>query len=147
MQIRKATADDVPFMVAMLRDIHAARGYSDRGACIDEDNRRFLEHSMGTEGSYTAVAEQGGDVIGMLICCASAAPFNSSSVVAYQQVCWVDPSHRRSGVGVGLLRHTEQWARSIGARSIVSVTDDKPAEVVLKSNGYKTRERCYWKAI
>ncbi len=51
-------------------------------------------------------------------------------------VLWVDPEHRRSGMGAALLAHAEQQALAAGAHGVLLDTFDWQAESFYLRQGY-----------
>jgi aminoglycoside 6'-N-acetyltransferase I len=75
----------------------------------------------------------------------------SSSPVAYIEGWYVDPDHRRCGVGTALVRAAEEWARGLGLSEIASDTevDNTLGHQAHVSLGYQDVKRivCYRKPL
>lgn len=74
-----------------------------------------------------------------------------SSPVGYIEGWWVDPGHRRAGVGTALVAAAENWARARGLTEMASDTDlgNRLSEDSHRALGYQEAERviCFRKAL
>ena len=87
-----------------------------------------------------------GKTVGMLAMLSSMLPFKFE-FMAYEQVWWVDPEHRKGKPAFEMLNLAEEWARQTGC-SIVSLTalDDKVSKLY-ERKGYFLAEQAYLKRI
>ncbi|GMV03727.1 MAG: hypothetical protein AMXMBFR53_00090 [Gemmatimonadota bacterium] len=67
----------------------------------------------------------------------------ATSPVAYLEGIWVDADARRTGVGVGLLRQAEAWARARGLSELASDADiaNQPSLDFHRAAGFQEVER------
>jgi aminoglycoside 6'-N-acetyltransferase I len=74
-----------------------------------------------------------------------------SQPVGYLEGWYVDPMHRRRGVGAQLVAAAEDWARSQGCREMASDTwiDNAPSQQAHAALGFEVVDRCvnYRKAL
>ncbi len=125
--MRKATVDDVPFLVEMGHKFHAAAQLpfpAEQGA-VETAIRQMIEQGV------VFVTERGA-IGGML----SRAWINPAWVYAAEFFWWAE-----DGKGRALLRAFEEWARDNGANEIrMSALDHIPARKILERAGYSCRE-------
>ncbi len=64
--------------------------------------------------------------------------------VGFVEGWYVEPGHRRCGVGRALLRAGEEWARSQGCKEIASDTwaDNEPSQRAHEALGFEVVDRC-----
>jgi aminoglycoside 6'-N-acetyltransferase I len=76
---------------------------------------------------------------------------DASRPVGFIEGWYVEPEHRRRGVGRALIRAAEDWARSHGCREMASDTwfDNKPSQQAHEALGFEVVDRCvnYKKAL
>jgi aminoglycoside 6'-N-acetyltransferase I len=90
--------------------------------CPDEQQVREMEEILGSDVEEVFVAERpGGTLCGFLeASLRSRADGCDSTPVGYIEGWYVDDDVRRQGVGGGLVRAAEAWARSRGCRQMAS---------------------------
>jgi ribosomal-protein-alanine N-acetyltransferase len=76
---------------------------------------RYMRQLVNSSNAVTWIAEEKGRMAGFAIV-KWARP--SRELMAYIETLEVSPEHRRKGMGGELLRHTEESARTVGARAI-----------------------------
>jgi GNAT superfamily N-acetyltransferase len=106
--IRPATDEDVRTIAAWTQDTFPWGDYVPEA----------LPYWMDAEGSLVAVAEVGGEVIGV-----SRAKLLSPTE-AWAQGTRVHPDHRRTGVGRALSEYLADWSREQGARVIRAMIEE-----------------------
>lgn len=67
--------------------------------------------------------------------------------VATELGWWVEPEHRKSGIGKLLLQAFEAWAKKVGCDLIVMISLDDELGKFYEANGYILTERSYIKEI
>ena len=67
--------------------------------------------------------------------------------VATEIAWWVDPEHRKNGVGEALIEAFEYWAKKVGCDLITMVCLEKDLGKYYESRGYKLYEYGYVKEI
>lgn len=135
--IRRATADDIPHLVGMGGQFHAAKQgkYEFRA----DDCARFFAGLIGNPAAVVFVAPDG------FICgAASPAPTNSAYVTAYELFWW---SQGRSGIR--LRKMFERWAAESGCSEVVFSHPENEAAVgkMLLRAGYAPETRVLRKAV
>jgi hypothetical protein len=97
------------------------------------------------------IATDDAQCVGAIIGVMSSAWYNPSHRMAVELAWWVDDSRKQTGLGIRLLKHFEQWAKSFNAQTLVFsdfVKDESaPAGQMLERLGYKCFERSFTKTI
>lgn len=116
--IRRATADDLPTLLAMASAMHAE---SPRYRDIEfaEDKLRELIQQLHDYpvSCILLVAESAGGIVGMLWGYL-VEYFFSRELMATDQLLYVSPEHRRGRTARRLVKAFEQWGAERGARNI-----------------------------
>ena len=134
--MRRATADDLPRLLAMGRQFHAASGVS---CPFDPDAvAAVLANMIGSENSCLIVSEAG--AIGGMLAPAYCA---RSWTMAIEMFWWAERA------GLHLLRAFEDWAREKGADEVRMTTLSAlpRADLILRRKGYAPVEVSYTKVI
>lgn len=147
--IRAACLDDVPAMLALLADFHAASGMAAVAPYCAESMAATLHGMMTNDSAILLVAEQG-DVVGVAGAMVFPAYWNATATVAQETFWWADPAHR-GHVGPALLEGLENEARNRGAQRFLMVCLEalRPAAVgeLYRRRGYHALEHSYVRAI
>lgn len=88
------------------------------------------------------VAETGGGLVGFAeVTMHDHAPGCTTSPVGYLEGWWVDPDHRRRGVGSALLAASERWSRDHGATEFASdaYADSEVSRAVHAAAGFREK--------
>ena len=105
--IRSATTADVPAILALIRELAAYESLSD--ACVATE-ALLRENLFGNERAAEAlVAEVEGGVVAYAIFFKTFSTFLARPGI-YLEDIYVQPAHRRKGIGKALLRHIAQLA-------------------------------------
>lgn len=115
MEIRRATADDLPAIMGMSEAFFAASGIGRFGQFSPEAMRETVRACMDEEHRALWVAAHDGALLGMLAMLLMPFWMAPSIVFAQELFWWVDPASRAHGVGRALLAAGEEWGRSAGA--------------------------------
>lgn len=146
--IRPATADDVPRLAEMGRGFFAFSAFGDFAEYDPASAARNIE-AMRTAGCVF-VATEGGAVVGALLGVIAPLWFDDNSRIASELAWWVNESHRHTPAGVRLYRAFESWAQEQGATAIV-MSDlvvrggEMPAARLFERLGFTTIERAHIK--
>lgn len=144
--IRRATHEDIDACLLMARRFFDESGVVEVGYSQDQ-MRETLTRLIDNPDACLLVSG-GEELTGMAAAMAYPAYFNGQRV-AQELFWWVDPSARGGMAGIKLLRHLEDWARSVEAVALtmVCLPIDSPAESVYQRSGYRPSERSYMKAL
>jgi len=134
--IRAATPDDIPVLLAMGREFHAASGMA--FGFNDAAVAGFLTRMVEAEGAVVLMTDKG--AIGGAL---NAAYCDPSWVYAVELFWWA------RGDGLALLRAFERWAQQAGASEIrmTSLAALPRADRLLRCVGYVPAEVSYSKAV
>jgi GNAT superfamily N-acetyltransferase len=141
--IRLANSDDLPAILGMVEDLHAAAGIVIPMHRLFTQG--FVQALMAHPYGLVLVAEKDGEAVGMLI-----ASIGTSSIspapVAIEHGWYVMPEAR--GVGTMLLASYEQWARDKGCFAIRMSTPPDAAgpATILERKGF-TRSEIAWAKV
>jgi GNAT superfamily N-acetyltransferase len=150
--IREATAADAKRIAELGAQFYGAAGL-DR--MMGEYDPQSVEHLIcATEmadDAVTMVAEVGGQIAGFAAAVIANHPLKHSALFGQELFWWVEPEHRKSGVGNALMSALEYWAKSNGAQSFIMVTlhglsHDAVSEMYAKS-GYTRLEYSFVKRV
>lgn len=126
-EIRNATVDDIPVLIAMGRALHdesprySHLSYSEEK--VERLIRSMIEDTLVADAPGGAVvAIKDGIVVGMIGGFVTS-PFFSDDKIASDYTFYVKPEHRGTGrVALRLIQAFEQWAITQGVRDIVPGT-------------------------
>ena len=147
--IRAGTESDFARCVELGFNFHQfAYGKKGIGYCTDSCmNTMIMAHGMG----LFVVAEVDGIVQGFCVGAKAPMMMNQSVTVGCELVWWVEPEHRKSTLGIGLLKAIEQQAKDSGVDvwSMVLLDDVEPEKVdkIYRAMGYVPSERTYIKVF
>ena len=112
--IRAATADDVPIIVDMALHFQDTTAYAHHLRATPSMMVRVVEQILTREDAGLWLADNGGDVCGMLAAALYVQPFSGESIGA-EIVWWMNPDARGGRTAIRLLREAERWAKDRGA--------------------------------
>ena len=147
MEIRQATAADIPAVVEMARAFYPTTHYADWCDMDDEAVARFAQTLIDDHILLVAVA---GGIVGMVALVVAPFVFNPAQLGGYEVVWWVNESARGSTVAVRLLKAMEAAckARGVSRIQMVHMPNSPPqAEGLYRRAGYAHSETSYTKAI
>lgn len=141
MRVRRATLDDLPWLLAEARAFAAS--YTGRGESLypgDVHATRVLLDFM--NGQYLAVAEwEHGELVGFLAGIAAPHWLNPAITVAQEILWWVPEPARGTGAGRLLLEDFVAWGRTVAQQVTVTVESHAPfVGPVLAARGFAPRE-------
>lgn len=148
MNIRAATPDDIPRIVAMGRKFWAQTAYRDIVYCPDSIAESALEMMA---AQLLIVADIEGMVVGA-VGALSAPLYANKSVLAASELYWyVEDEHRDSGVGKLLLTALEDAARACGVTLLgmiaLDAVEPEKACAIYRRLGYVPGERTFLKVL
>lgn len=117
-EIRSATVEDVPAMLAMMKALHDESPHYASLSFSDAKTERFLLGVVAHEEAVAFVAVVDGVAIGLIIGFAVEYYFGDDKY-ASDFTFYVAPEHRGGFAFVRLLRAFEHWAESSGVRDII----------------------------
>jgi GNAT superfamily N-acetyltransferase len=148
MQVRQATQDDVPRIVEMSAKFYQTTSYA-RWAPFNADTVHDLASNL-AENHVMLVAEDAGELVGMVGLFAAPFMFNSDVMAAYEVVWWVDPDAQGRGAGKALLQAIEPACVARGCRAVqmVHLASSPPqAAAIYERTGYGHTESSYTKLL
>lgn len=148
MEVRQATQDDVPRIVDMSAKFYETTSYA-RWAPFDPDTVHDLAANL-AENHVMLVAEEGGQLVGMVGLFVAPFMFNGDIIAAYEVVWWVDPEAQGQGAGKALLGAIEPACASRGCRTVqmVHLASSPPqAAAIYERMGYRHTESSYTKTL
>ena len=144
MEVRQATQDDVPRIAAMSAKFYRTTSYAG-WASFNPDTVHDLASNL-AENHVMLLAEDAGEVVGMVGLFVAPFMFNSDVTAAYEVVWWVDPEAQGRGAGKALLAAIEPACAASGCRAIqmVHLASSPPqAAAIYERMGYTHTESSY----
>lgn len=146
--IRQATLDDVPEIVRMSAIFYPQTHYAE-WTTMDEDTVADLASNL-VENHIFYVAEEGGELLGMIGLVVMPFMFNRYVKSAGEVIFWVDPRARGGRTAYNLLTAIEDPCRAAGCDRIqmVHMPNSPPQAAALYTKlGYLPSESSYTKDI
>lgn len=139
--IRVATPADYAQVKTFANNFLAVSPYKDK---YDEEClHNLISHSLTTSNKEVVVLL---DDFGMIA--GRTNPFMfGTKLIATEVGWWVEPEHRKTGIGKDLLDAFEFWAKEVGCDSVVMVSLDDALGKFYERNGYVLTERSYIKDL
>lgn len=149
MNVRPATTDDVPRIVAMGRKFWSQTAYAPHVIyCPDSIAASALE-MMGA--GLLLVAELEGVAVGAVGLMAVPCYANRDVLMAAELYWYIEPEHRDSGAGKALLVAIEAAARAAGVKIVgmmlLEAVEPEKAAAIYKRLGYSPGERTFFKVL
>lgn len=113
---REATRKDIPRLIEMGRKFYGQTGFSQSMPFDDASAEITLRGMMDGDGACVRVAEDGGEVVGVLGGVLNLNPYNLNFRVSEEKFWYVDEQARNGSAGPRLLLDIERWAKDNGAR-------------------------------
>lgn len=117
--IRPARSDDLPALLSLLKQLFSIEKDFNFDA---EKQRRGLELLMQSKTSFMAVADIGGQVVGMATGQLLVSTAEGRAALLVEDVT-VDSAHQGKGLGPKLLQAVGEWGRSCGAQRMQLLAD------------------------
>lgn len=137
--IREATHDDAGRVVDMAARFLGGSEYSGAVPWNREALADTVARLIDSRDTELLVAEQEGELVGMLALVLYAHPF-SGDLNASELAWWVEPEARSGGVGVRLLKAGEAWAQHRGARALQMIAPNEAVGALYEKAGYRQLE-------
>lgn len=149
MNIRPATPDDLPRIVAMGRKFWSQTAYAPHVVyCPDSIAASALE-MMGT--GLLIVAELEGVAVGAVGLMTTPLYANRDVLAAAELYWYVEDEHRETGAGKALLAAIEDAARTAGVKLLgmmaLEAVEPEKAAAIYKRLGYTPGERTFFKVL
>jgi hypothetical protein len=149
--IRQAVSSDIPTLVKLGRNFHAASKYAELGLHYDPmATHEFLDGLLERQDAAVLLAEDAGGAQGIAAAIESRAYF-SRTPIAIEIFWWVEPGERRGVTGLALKRLLTEWAEGRGCELITMVSlaqiEGSPAEEIYKRQGHIPVETTWMKRI
>ena len=138
--IREATEEDLPVLVRMGREFHAAT-IEDSAFIAADFEASMIGYLAQGEWAVLIDNKQRGFLVGVIF----ADYWNSSVCRAHELMWWVSPKSRSGMVGPSLMKAFTSWARKCGAQtlSIAQRTNMKSNEKTYRRMGLAPCETVY----
>jgi GNAT superfamily N-acetyltransferase len=145
MEIREAVAEDELDILMMVKMFLRETDYPFKFD-LNKTQENF-EAVLSNPNATIFVADVDGELVGCLVCVVSQ-PLFSSDVVANELAWYISPDQRNGKAAFKLLKVYEDWAKDMGATSVVmSDTSTKDLTKLFSRKGYRNIERSYIKEI
>lgn len=145
--IRDATKEDFSAI-----ELHAARFWQETE--FDEpyqSGSALFYMNIAFDQELLIVAERDGKVIGFAAGCYSPLMGDNSILAGTEMAWWIDPLHRNSRDGIGLLKGLESKAKKVGCKywNMVSLESSMPQEIqkIYHRMGYLHTESSFMKRL
>lgn len=144
--VRKAVPEDFSGILPMAQSF-----YEFAFPGMDFDLPSILEHYilMLTRG-FVYVAEEEGELVGMLGCLVTPFPLNNNYLVCSESMWWVNPSGRGLSIGSDMVEAAEAEAEELGCHRIILsslATSPGVVEQYYESKGYALAEKAFIRSI
>jgi len=146
--IRQATAADVSAIVDMARLFYGTTDYR-KWADFNEETVKALAETLAKD-HVLLVADEGGELKGMVALFVAPFMFNSELKAAYEVAWWVNPDSQGIGVGKALLAAIEPACKAMGCTAIQMVhlsTSPPQAAAIYESMGYAHTESSFTRIV
>jgi hypothetical protein len=147
--IRLARHEDIPAMVAMGREFHAAAGWSDIAEYVDQDCTTSLSAMIDQPSMVVIVMESDSQIVGMAGGVSSPIYFNHSVTLGQELFFWINPESR--GGGLRFKKSLEQYARDIGCEAwiMIALHSIRPdaTGAFYRRGGYRAAEQNWIKRL
>jgi hypothetical protein len=142
--VRPATLNDLEECVGMSIDFMNMTPYKDKPLCTQSLAKVFIKS---VQDGLAFVAEDDGDICGMLIAHKVPAFFDNDLLIAQEIGWWVDEEYRDTRAASMLIKAFENEAQKECTYTVMSLLATSPKEVegYLKHIGYIEKERSYFK--
>jgi GNAT superfamily N-acetyltransferase len=144
--IRRATADDVPAIVAMAERFVASTPYQAHLAVSAPHVAALAEQLFASPDGVVFLAEKNGTPVGMLGVLIYPHPV-SGQRIASEMVWWVEPEHRGGTAGVRLLKQAEAWAAAHQAIAMQMIAPTAKVGQFYEAIGYVPMETSYMRTL
>ena len=151
MIIRHARQDEAELLAEKLAGFHDSALGRMLGEYDAKAGADLILRTTQTDDAVTLVADDEGEIFGVLCAGAFSHPFKPSMKMAQELFWWVDPEKRKSGVGGALLDAAEKWAADVGCAVMIFETihgiDHERNGAFYERSGYDVLQHSYFKVI
>lgn len=149
--IRFATPEDAPKVAEMVEPFFGMALTEMLGEYDRKAMQNLVAATTLSGDACTIIAEVDGNMVGALCALSYQHPMKPSVRIGQELFWWVDPEHRKGGTGKEMLSAFEDWAKSIGCRSVVMATmhgiDHERNGAFYQRSGYGPFEYTYLKEV
>lgn len=149
--IRPATPADIPEIARLGEKFHEQAQWGDIFAYSVEDCAASLARFMEADAFLCFVAEDEGQIAGMIAGIVSPVYFNHAHTSGEELFWWADPARTRSGIGMRLLKALEAAAKAKGCESwqmkSIDRVNPEPMGRLYERCGYRASEHSYIKRL
>jgi N-acetylglutamate synthase-like GNAT family acetyltransferase len=146
LRFRRATVEDVPAIVRMATQLHAAEG-TNVARVITAEGVAELVRGFTDAGALALIAERDGvDVVGMIGVLTFTVPLTTDKEAS--AICW--PMHaelRLGSIGREMIAQAEAWARAEGATRFQMIAMSDRAGALYEAMGFTKIETHYAKRL
>jgi GNAT superfamily N-acetyltransferase len=144
--IRAATESDLPRLIEMGSRSLREGPYKDQIEDNPEQAAKLGLEVIRSRRGMVLVAEEAGALVGLLGFIVT--PHYFSGLLTGQEIMWwVEPEHRRSMIGVCLIRACERMARDLGAKRMQFTAPTREVAAAYEAMGYTALEVGYQKIL
>lgn len=147
--IRVATHGDIPAMVEMGREFHAAAGWGDVAEFVEDDCAASLAVMIDAPSMIVLALEDQGQLVGMAGGVSSPCYFNHRVTLGQELFFWINPEQR--GGGMIFKKVLEAEARRIGCDAwiMIALENIRPdaTGALYRRGGYRPAERNWIKRL
>jgi GNAT superfamily N-acetyltransferase len=142
--VRRATPDDVPWLVAELREFAAHYPVTNVSLFGSDEYAAALLSTLITD-QFVAIAHRGEVRCGLIAGAVGPHPYNPDLLVASELWWFVSPAHRGSSAGYSLFLAFHAWARDVGAdlATMTLASNSAVNTAAFERFGYRETERAY----
>lgn len=127
MEIRTAQPEDLPALMRMAQDFHAASPAVETVQfCPRSMAETFQSLATGDRSILFVADDEELGVIGMIAGVFYPHYLNAMHIAAQELFWWCDPSARGKGAGLALIKAMEDWAKDIGAKTLYMASTSNP---------------------
>lgn len=151
LKVRRGTHEDVPALLPLCREFYEQSQYAGAGIKFSTNAMTNILFSLMGDNGIVAVAENDGELVGLVLVALFPFHFNPKHKVATELLFYVTASGRGAGLGKQLLKKAEQVATQKGVKLFSMVAhehvDSSSAHNLYEKSGYVKSEVAYIKEL
>ena len=148
--IVEATHEDVVEMMRLGEIFWKQTRYFKEGVDYDTDTVSAMVYMIMDEG-VALIARADGEIVGLMLVIVHPFPMNNHHLIGVEWVFYIDPAHRRGGLGADLIAAAEHQLRGKQVKyfTMVSLSEVTPelANKLYEQLGFKQSETSFTKEI
>lgn len=146
MEIRRARQEDVYDFVVLVNRF-AREAYTEFPVDKELTRANFMQ-GITDPNFFFLVAEERGEVVGLLVGCANA-PLFSKTRTAVELGFYMHPDYRDARSALKMMNEFEKWAKSQGCKSctMVDIHTFNDLQPFYERKGYTLKEKSYIKVL